>query len=260
MTESDLISAKFQEVLQKSEQITGAHTEVSTCIFVFLSTVLPSRSRCLEIGVWNGKSACALAHLFSSLDLVDVAIPSALDTIKEVDGVDVSFFQAWSGEWLSQARDTRAHSYDFIHMDTSHSFKDTICELEGCSSLARDHAILVLDDWNEIYPTVQAGYFYYKYVLSGEFEIFLTAYNKAYLCKKDMFSHYIQALEPMRAFMALQGYKTHIARTSNVGEYRAFLIRPVTANVDEYYGGRSNPLYSDLYQDGMQSAFPGGPE
>ena len=247
MTETSL-SFRFQEILQESEPINGAHSEVSTCIFVFLSTLMPSRSRCLEIGVWNGKSACVLAHLFPSLDLVDVSIPSELDTIKAVDGVDVNFFQAWSSEWLSLARDTRAHSYDFIHMDTSHSFKDTVCELQGCSVLANDHAILVLDDWNEIYPTVQAGYYYYKYVLGGEFEVFLTSYNKAYLCRKDMLYHYIQGLEPMREFMALQGYKTHIARTSDVDEYRAFLIRPVTEKVEEYYGGRSNTLCSDLFK------------
>lgn len=238
------LEAAYQAALTASEPIQGSHTTPSTATFVFFASLIQGNAA-LEIGVWNGKSAAVLSTLFEKLDLVDVAVPSALETIKSSQKSNVTFSQAWSSAWLAD-NTHRAGSYDFIHLDTSHSFADTLTELQGAQTLAKADGIIVLDDWNEIYPTVAAAYFHYKYVLKGAFELFLVSYNKAYLCRPEYFEKYASQIDFLRSFLKQLNIPTHIARTSDTDEYRAFLVRPVTPNVEEYYGGIDNPLYAML--------------
>lgn len=226
----------YTKARTESEKIEGAHSPVSTAIFVYYCSLLPATHNALEIGVWNGKSASVLAQIFDNLDLVDVAEPKCLPQIRDSSGANIQFMKEWSHIYLEKALDGEKR-YNFIHMDTSHSFKDTLAELNGVSMIASNDAILVLDDWNEIYPTVQAGYYNYRFACLGIYEVFLVAYNKAYLCHPAYFEYYASRVDALRSFLASCGYKTHIARTSNVPEYRAFLVRPETPNVEEYYGG-----------------------
>jgi len=74
----------------------------------------------------------------------------------------------------------------------------------------------------------------------------LIGYNKAYLCRPELFEAYVSQIDELRAFLKSLGTPAHIARTSNTSEYRAFLVRPETPNVEEYYGGVDIPIYSVL--------------
>jgi hypothetical protein len=238
------LKAIYHQALAVSEPIEGSHTIPSTATFVFFSSLI-NPNIALEMGVWNGKSAAVLARLFRRLDLVDIAVPSALQTLQTLGPCQVNFYPDWSSTWLTQNREN-ASSYDFIHLDTSHSFADTLNELQGAETLAKPDALIVLDDWNEIYPTVAAAYFHYRYVLQGGFEIFLASYNKAYLCRSEYFLRYASQINNLRSFLKAVDIPTHIARTSDCEAYRAFLVRPVTPHLEEYYGGEDNSFYDIL--------------
>jgi hypothetical protein len=173
----------------------GYFSEVSLVIW---DSLLSHQQRCgvrgslLEIGVFKGKSAGALA-LFTreneDLALIDLSddleeVASNLDsfcsgTVKAIqarsDAVEVS-------DWGK----SEEPDYRWIHIDGEHTAKAVLSDLELAEQLLSDKGIICVDDFFSYqYPQITLATADFLSANAGRLTLFLTGWNKAYLCRPE---------------------------------------------------------------------------
>lgn len=136
----------------------------------------------------------------------------------------------------------------FAHIDTSHYYSDTHAELLGSTRLATNKSIIVLDDWNEIYPQVRAAYFHARYVEKIEYEVALVAHNKAYLVHNENFNAFTDEILGLKTHLDSLGFQSQLIRTDESSNYRAFHVRPLKNDDEVFYGATTynHRSYKDL--------------
>ena len=184
----------------------------------------------MEIGVLNGKSAAVLStHAASNerLILVDINDWIERDKLAAIKP-DTEFIICPS----DQLRSTSGHrdlkgKCRFIHIDASHEFEPTQCELAIADELMMDNGIVVLDDFANLdHSQTIAAIYKYLFTTKTQLTPFLVTNDKGYLCRKRHFEFYGSfVLASAIGSMALRGVTASLARTDSHPEYRAFYLR-----------------------------------
>jgi len=81
----------------------------------------------------------------------------------------------------------KPHSLDFVYLDSSHSYEDTIQELEACQISLKENGILLGDDWhdNESHRHYGVAKAVKEYIEKGVYEpLFDPVYEQWGLIKK----------------------------------------------------------------------------
>jgi Methyltransferase domain len=229
------IKDNFTKAWGLCEPIPGAFEPQSLSIFLTISSLCNLNNRAIEFGVLHGKSATALVHGFKDTVLVDKTVPTYLETLKSHDvNKSITFHELWSTEFFKiMATDD---FFSFCHIDTSHYFNDTLNELTSMSCHMMDQGVIVLDDWNDLYQQVRAGFFYARYKNDIDWHCFLVAHNKAYLCKSKYLEYYLSKVAIIKRDLDFLGFKSQIIRTDDNPLYCPFFLRPLKAGEEEYYG------------------------
>lgn len=242
----------FKKIYDFCESIPGAFEPQSLSIFITISRLCSDDvSSAIEFGVLHGKSASALVHSYRDITLVDKNIPTYINQLKEYNPSNsVNFVESWSSEFLENIKFD--NKFSFCHIDTSHYFDDTVNEFSKMTTHMTDLGVIVLDDWNDMYQQVRAGYFYSRYKNNVEWDVFLVAHNKAYLCKKDMLSFYLSKVSTIKANLDNLGYKSQLIRTDDNPLYCPFYLRPLKQMDEEYYG---TVTYGDRFFKILEKTF-----
>lgn len=164
-----------------------------------------------EIGVAEGKSAICLSEFKREKEnfyLYDIF--SRLN--REITSRNIKKFGNYSNvEWnLVDSTSLKLDEVKFqnklrlLHIDGCHEHWAVLSDLSLFSNFVRDDGIIVMDDYNDYeYPGVNSATT--QYCLSKEndreWRIFAIGDNKAYLCRKNLHSKYINSvLEFMQIF------------------------------------------------------------
>lgn len=137
----------WEEFVMESVRITGS----GYVLALYERAVEAKAKRIVELGCYIGHSTRALlkaaiennGHMHSielnanSLSLVGEAMKSA--------GVDMSFWTAVSGDDLEVAKQWVIHM-DLLFIDTSHTYENTVKELEAYSKFVVPQGIIIMHD------------------------------------------------------------------------------------------------------------------
>ena len=227
---------EYSKVLQDAKAIEGWMLDESIAVWHFLLSSKPeSEGGMLEIGVLHGKSASILANHAAEnnepLYLVDPELTSgARNSIGRIHP-STRFIECFSEALPSnQLMTDAARSLRFIHVDGMHRFANVLEDLRIAQDLLSDFGIVSVDDFfTDLFPQVAAAVFQYVTSAESKLSIFLTAFNKCYLCKKSAKLHYLRlvrfdALERLRAM----GHVLTLVKTDKHENFNAFSLVPDT--------------------------------
>lgn len=204
---------------------------------------------CIEFGVYRGKSASVIAHNMNkgeTIHLVDVADYPEIEKLQKI-WPDSVFTKSKSEELFKSIEftDTLDGNIRFSHHDASHFFTNVRDELTGILPQMKNGGIVVLDDFNNNFSQVIAGYFYHKFVLKSDLEILLISSNKAYLCSKADFPEYEAfIIDELMDKLDNLDLTSQLVRSENHELHRAFHIRPRTSDMPIRYGEN---IYGDRF-------------
>lgn len=184
-----------------------------------------------EFGVYRGKSAAVFLHYLREGEFLRmVEYESSLPEVEKLTAICDRFTFAWgrsedqveSADFLSQF----GNGLRFSNHDASHSFDNVTNELRFVESNLSKFGVAVLDDFcNMHYSQVQAAYYQYKARSDSDLEIFLISGNKAWLCRKEAFSFYENAiLSSLTPTLSKAGMSTSISRTDSTIDHRAIFV------------------------------------
>ncbi|MDF1824738.1 MAG: class I SAM-dependent methyltransferase [Verrucomicrobiales bacterium] len=157
----------------------------------------------LEIGVFRGKSAGMLAlHTREEETLTLIEIDDCLDEAAalidlQCDG-KVNPLKHHSGSpEIKQWSEGEESNYRWIHIDGDHTAKGVLSDLELADNLLADHGIICMDDFfSPMYPQITFATCDYIREHADRLTIFLTGWNKAYLCRprfaNERMLHYVK--------------------------------------------------------------------
>jgi predicted O-methyltransferase YrrM len=146
----------------------------------------------MEIGVWQGHGA-AMLNLHRApedhLVLLDkfMSRENFINNIEAANATPDPAMVFYHGCSLAmnrrQALDGHRDSIRFIHIDAEHSFEAVVNDLDLCAPLLVERGMIAVDDFF-MYgsPSITEAVFYWLERNREKLILFLTGFNKAYLC------------------------------------------------------------------------------
>ena len=146
----------------------------------------------LEIGVWYGHGAAMLnLHRAPNEHIVLLdKFMSREDFTQNIEAASVVpddallFYRGCSlAMHRAQSLDKHRNSIRFAHIDAEHSFEAVVSDLDLCAPLLVERGIVAVDDFF-MYgsPSITEAVFYWLERNREKLVLFLTGFNKAYLC------------------------------------------------------------------------------
>lgn len=191
----------------------------------------------MEIGVLKGRSAAHLALHASSdeaIILVDPAMRAeALDAVRQAHPDNNIVLPM-----VSNAVHRRAEILPFtgacrwIHIDGEHSGPAVLNDLDVAKALLQPRGVICLDDFfTPAYPQITAAALYWLKD-NSDFTMFLTGYQKAYICKRDDAACYLDFIH--RRFLdeaaRRQFGQITLWKTAAVADMNCFGVTPRVGN------------------------------
>jgi len=166
---------------------------------------LQSQTNCcgnlLEIGVLKGKSAALLA-LHARPDEICIFVdPTLRKMATDVVGMIRSQNNIWISDVSQNLRtDPRLHplagTFRWIHIDGEHTGRAVTNDLEIAANLLSHDGVVCLDDFmSPAYPQITAATFAFLEQHRDDFTLFLTGFNKGYLCRTTQAQVYLRFLQ-----------------------------------------------------------------
>lgn len=212
-----------------------------------------ARGHAVEFGVFHGRSAAISgAHVRPDerlllIDIADYFDRAALTAICPHAEFILSASETFKGGFRDFAK--LAGQCQFIHIDSSHTFRTTLCELALAEELVGDKGMVVLDDFANLnYSQILASTYKYLYTKPTRLTPFLITSAKAYLCRQSDFAFFGDFVlnEMAEEMSARENGEYCIARTDSDPEYRAFHLRlRESGETGRFYGYH---LYGHLVQ------------
>jgi cephalosporin hydroxylase len=128
---------------------------------------VPVRSRVAELGVWQGRSLCSVAHLILAKNLQVHAVdtfrgtPGELDIVHDCDGKLRQRFEAnltrfgisdhvvvHVGSTARVAQDMAAGSFDLVFIDADHSYETVLADIAAWLPKVKAGGVLCGHDYN----------------------------------------------------------------------------------------------------------------
>jgi predicted O-methyltransferase YrrM len=186
----------------------------------------------LEFGVWRGRSAAIIsAHRRADdrLILCDVGQYVTEEVLARLYARP-EFVLGKSCDF-ARILDTRPlrGTVRFIHVDSSHSYRDTLAEMALVDAMLAPEGIACLDDFTNLnYSQILPAVFKYIYTTRTDLAFFLVTNDKGYLCRRPAFERYAGfVLDHLVDEMRARGNDdVMLSRTDTDPEYRAFYLRP----------------------------------
>ena len=211
------------------------------------------RGPLFETGVWKGRSASIIsAHvregeLLILSDIQQLLSEQVLATAIYVRpvfvlGASKGFRDSFNvGEIRGRVR--------FAHVDSSHSYRDTLAEMELVDEILAPGGVACLDDFTNLnYSQILPAVFKYLYTTQTDLGFFLVTSEKGYLCRKPFADSYGSfVLHQLLDEMHDRGNdEVMLSRTDADAEYRAFYLRRRDpGETGRFYG---TELYSEFYK------------
>jgi hypothetical protein len=206
----------------------------------------------LELGCYKGKTALLLGLHLSDGEYVDlVDIYDQLER-KILEDNNIKFYmQTANTENRQKNLKLKRKGYRFIHCDTSHTYANTLADLNLSRKLVSDKGVICVDDFANLnYPGVIPAV--YRFLFKRKkFVMFLMTEEKAYICHKSqskMYNDYV--INKLPSELLNRGYKVTLARTDNSIFSSTIYIRGTMAGESDYYSGE---VFSDLFQSSPYS-------
>jgi hypothetical protein len=152
----------------------------------------------LEIGVLKGKSAVLLAlhaRPGETLALVDPAFRlEAIDAVERARPERNLFLRMRSQELAQDARLAALEGRcRWVHIDGEHSGPAVDNDLDIAARLLAPAGVVCLDDFfTPAYPQITRTAFAWLAARGGAFSLFLTGFNKGYVCRADVAPVYLR--------------------------------------------------------------------
>ena len=197
-----------------------------------------------ESGTFKGLSAC----IFLSLDyiikgyLVDVAQYLEIEKLKKFSRCEFEFIKTKSEDFDYKNLGAKK-SFTWAHLDSSHRFENVKNEIINIVPYMNEFGLICLDDWNDIYSQVRAAYYYLHFKELIDWELVLTGFNKAFLCKTNNFKYFHNQLIDIFSNSPMVDEKIldwEFARTENHKFSRGFHLRHRHLNSPMLYGTNFN--------------------
>jgi Methyltransferase domain len=154
-----------------------------------------------EIGVFKGKSAALMALRSCPQEIcvfVDAILRrEAIDVIETIRPANNVWWREMSQDIPSDGRLLPlAGTCRWIHIDGDHSSRGVLNDLEIATGLLSPEGVICLDDFmNPAYPQVTMATFRFLEGRPGELSLFLTGFNKGYLCRVAYAPTYLRFLK-----------------------------------------------------------------
>jgi predicted O-methyltransferase YrrM len=159
------------------------------------------RGNLLEIGVLKGKSAALLA-LHARPDETCVFVDP---TLRKMATDVVEKIRSENNIWISDVsqnlrNDPRLHplagTFRWIHIDGEHTGRAVTNDLEIAATLLSQDGVVCLDDFmSSAYPQITAATFAFLERRRDDFTLFLTGFNKGYVCRTSQAQVYLRFLQ-----------------------------------------------------------------
>jgi predicted O-methyltransferase YrrM len=155
----------------------------------------------MEIGIFKGKSAALIALHARAQEKVVLVDPmlrrEATDAIQDI-GIsgEVVFVRDFSENLAGHKQVmSRIGRFRWIHVDGEHSLRAVANDLMISARLLAEDGVICLDDFmNSCYPQVTFAAFRFLERLEGEFTLFLSGFNKGYVCRTAAAQPYLEYL------------------------------------------------------------------
>ncbi|HET6341404.1 MAG TPA: class I SAM-dependent methyltransferase [Gemmatimonadota bacterium] len=155
----------------------------------------------MEIGIFKGKSAALIALHAGPQEKVVLVDPmlrrEATDAIQNI-GIsgEVVFVRDFSENLAGHPQVmSRSGRFRWIHVDGEHSLRAVANDLRLSSQLLAKDGVICLDDFmNSCYPQVTIAALRFLERLEGEFTLFLSGFNKGYVCRTAAAGPYLEYL------------------------------------------------------------------
>ncbi|WP_027664962.1 class I SAM-dependent methyltransferase [Rhizobium leguminosarum] len=245
-------AAVFSKSQRAAENIDGMLSTFSMAAMDSLLSLQKAKGAVLEFGTYKGRSAAILANRVAPDEkfiLVDIADYLDLQAIRSINpGVD--FVQCASREFRRKYPDFRSirKKSRLVHVDTSHSYRDTYSEMRLCDELLSPEGIAVFDDFTNLnYSQILPAIYKYIYTNRTDLCVFMVTDEKCYLCRKSHLNNYLSfVLQGIIRSMAVRGINdAMIARSDWHREYRAIYLRTKSdGETGDRYG---EEIYGNFY-------------
>ena len=194
----------------------------------------------IEFGVYKGRSASVFLNCMRESEktfLVDSSEHPEIEKLAEISR-EFELIKGKSEQLIENCEMQAVKGpIRFSHHDASHTYINLSTELPFIYPLLADDAIVALDDFGTwAYPQMVAAAYNYLYTADHDLEIFLIADNKAFLCRKEYFSHYENlVLNKLLPHLKSRGQSYMLARTDD-DEFRALALalKPSPDRPDRY--------------------------
>jgi cephalosporin hydroxylase len=246
---------KFVVARAASERIDGMLSPFSMAVMdsILSFQIAFGRGHIVEFGTYKGRSAAILAHHVQTdekLILVDIADYLEMDVIKAI-APQMEFELCSSEQFPDQHSGFRSLSKGcrLIHVDSSHSYRTTLRELDLCDRLLSKSGVAVFDDYTNLnYSQILPAIYKYLYTTDCDLAVFLVTDIKAYLCRRNYLNYYLSfVLNGLVPSMTARGVAdVMISRTDWDIEYRAIYLR--TRDAGETGSRYGEEIYGHLYE------------
>jgi hypothetical protein len=198
----------------------------------------------LESGTFRGKSAAIFLGLPTTTNgvLIDAADYLEQDKLRSNLAKPFVFLKSKSEDVFAEKR-ISCHIPEsnlvWSHLDASHYFSNISNELISINEFMHDGGVICLDDWNDVYGQVRAAYYYLRYMHNFEWELFLTGFNKAFLCRRHCFNlwnDFLISTFSQDVYVDGNPFLVQLTRTDISEHCRNFSIRRRAANESNLYG------------------------
>ncbi len=241
---------EFNRKLDQISLVDGMLSEFSSAVLdslLYLQSEEEIKGNLLELGCYKGKTALLLGlHLRKGerIDLVDIY--DQLDRkILEENNIQFNMLLA-NSENRQKKLKLKKRSYRLVHCDTSHTYANTIADLNLSRKLVTEKGLICVDDFANLnYPGVIPAV--YKFLFKRKkFVIFLITDEKAYICRKSqsgIYNNYVVNRLPNE--LLNRGFEVTLARTDVSRFSSAVYVRRTAKGESKYYGGE---VFIDLFQ------------
>jgi hypothetical protein len=197
-----------------------------------------------ESGTFRGKSAAIFLTLPNVTRgvLVDVADYLEQDKLRSSVPTPFVFLKYKSEDAFAEGlvkKNLPSNDVVWAHLDASHYFSNISLELQSITEFMHGNGIICLDDWNDVYSQIRAAYYYLSYACSFGWELFLTGFNKAFLCRREHFSDWNDyTISTFSQDVTVDGapFLVQLQRTDESPYSRSFALRPRKIGDPNLYG------------------------
>lgn len=236
------------------DRMNGWFSPASHAIFsIFLKYQIQNKIKgnLCEIGVWEGKSAsiiCKNAQELEKIFLVDPLLNKYTESVmRNIDNIcrtipnNLVMCNIESDNLFSIGEMRKLfHSFRFIHIDGCHTGSNIYSDLVTAEKLLTNDGIVVVDDYFNIsYTQITEALYKYLYINPYSFRIFCVGFNKAYLCRPNVYSKYYSfCMSALQLELLKKQIAVTIKKTSGIGDCYTISIEGFNKLTDPMNGFR----------------------